>query len=210
MTDSKQSCMRAPTKRRQAGFGVVAVLALVIIVGIIGFTAWFVTASSKKASSTLELTTKTNTNAPAAGTKLSDPSMPSSNKADDTIQKITLSKTPKDLQTAIIAATPPDCVKNGQVVDGSGKVTDQDVVYVATGFAKTGVGCGEGGSATIFAKSSSTWQKVGSSQFQFVCSALQKYKVPTSFMQAIDPDPSQPVKCLPDDPNATDSQVYKL
>jgi hypothetical protein len=139
---------------------------------------------------------------------MSDPSMPPSGKADDTTQKMVLSKTPKDLQTAIITATPAECVKGGVVVDGDGKAMDQEVTYLTSGFAETGIGCGDGGSRTLFAKSNNTWQKVGSTQFLYSCTSLKKYKVPVGFLQAVAPDPTESIKCNPDDPNATEPVEY--
>lgn len=196
------------TKTYQRGFGAAGALAVIVILGIVGFTGWFVYHSNKETNDTLSQTVGPDTKTPTTPVTDSAAPPPPSN----AVQKITYSKAPKALQTAILAETmsaSAACVKDGAIVDADGKATDQDVNYAANGFAETGIGC-DGSAATIFAKAGSVWKKVGSTQFEYKCADLKQYNVPVAFVQAVSPDPTKPVECISADPNATAPETYKL
>ncbi len=188
-------------QKLQQGFGAAGVVALIVIVGIIGFTGWFVYHSSQKTNDVLSQTTGPDTSTPS--TPVSDsakPPTPASN-ANVSPVKTTFSKVPKDLQDVIFGYTKvkaPSCVKGTDIVDLDGKPTDQDVSYTINadkGSAFTGIGC-DGGSVNLFAKSDGKWQQIAGTQLAFDCDTLKTHDVPSALLEVAFAGQDSPSQCL--------------
>lgn len=98
----------------------------------------------------------------------------------------TFSKVPAGLQTQILSEfkkDAPACVKDNQIVDINGKVTDIDVDYAPSGSALAGIGCDSPSSGLFIKNDSGDWAFIEKSQMAFDCSVLEKYNVPKALLE---------------------------
>ncbi len=164
----------------QRGSGVVAFLLVLVIVGVIGFTGWYVWHSKQATDSTVQ-----QTNAAAQSTAADAKKAETGMKDASVVELRKYSTSPAELQAAILNYTKsaaPDCVMDGKIVDADKKVYDQDVQYSGSGSAITGIGC-DGSSATLFVKrTAGQWEMVEKTQLGFSCDTLKTNKVPAKLL----------------------------
>lgn len=168
-------------KIKQSGFTAIELLLTIVVVGLLAVVGWLV---YDKDHATNNATVST----PSTNKIISNESStkPASNPVTTTYTKV-----PADLQASIIAQLTKDvpaCVKNNQPVDAQGNLNDPRVDYDASGFAGTGIGCGEG-SWGIFAKTPSGWKFLAKTQMSFDCSLLVQYQYPKALLALNIPQP---------------------
>ncbi|HET8708794.1 MAG TPA: hypothetical protein VFL85_00780 [Candidatus Saccharimonadales bacterium] len=124
-----------------------------------------------------------------------------------------LSQVPENLQKAIVSEMvkdPGKCVKNGEIVDTTGKPIDRHLQYMPDGFAQTSIGCTDTESA-LFVLDGAEWKEADSTTYMYQCTILKQYKVPLKFLEAT--DPRRPIKCVEypfDNPSSQGKEViYK-
>ncbi len=160
------------------------IILLLVLVGIIGGTVWYIKNTQQAVDETSKATSA------AAQTSTTQTS-------STAIEHTKLSQVPIELQKAVYdytAVHDAPCVKNGQIIDFNGNPIDNDVVYDAKGFAETGVGC-DSPSATLFALTGTSWKQIDRTQSAFSCAILRQYKVPLSFLEAVQTGQLNPGQC---------------
>ncbi len=163
------------TQKRMHGFGAVAALAIVVVVGAIGGLGWYIWQSQGQRQSEDQATSTKQPARQSAHT--TDKGMISLSRAE--IEKAPaettkFSKLPSELRSAAIqeiTKQAPECVKDNQMVNNQGQPEDPDVRYAPVGAAIIGIGC-DGSAAGLFAKPKGDWMFVEKTQFSFTCDAL--------------------------------------
>jgi type II secretory pathway pseudopilin PulG len=197
-------------KKTQSGFSIIETLLVVVILGMLGFTGWFVWHAKQNTNKTLSETNAAQTTAPKvaaittfaeckasagsvmqetypetcvtkSGKSFTGPS--TSSASTSSAQKIPYSEAPAGLQSTILAFSKTNgCVNDGKIVDSNGNEVNPAVTYQADAYAETAIGC-DSPAATLFVYTNDTWQEVESSQGGFSCDTLKKYDISADFLK---------------------------
>jgi hypothetical protein len=155
----------------QHGFTVAEALLIVIVLALVAGTGYYAWHKSHKPKAPA-------TQSASTATKTTDAN------AQVVVSQRKFSALPANLQQAIVTFTEQrasGCVKNGALVDMSGKQTDPEVSYATNDTAIAGIGC-DSPAATLFVQQGNSWKEIESTQFAFSCAALKQYEVPASLL----------------------------
>jgi len=164
------------------GFGVVGILAVIVILGVVAFGGiYFVNHRSHNTTANTTASKQTATPTPNTSQGLSEAQI-----AAAPAEKIKFSGLPTELQQVIkakVSEVAPPCIQDGQLVDYNKQPIDPEVTYAPAGSVIYGLGC-DGGSASLFAKDKSNhWIYVTRTQSTFDCDAIFTYPVPKKLLE---------------------------
>jgi hypothetical protein len=173
-------------KLNQLGIGIIELLAFVVIIGIVGFTGWYVWHGKQASDKTLDTAAKTS-QAPSTTQETTALSQADIEKASAV--KTTFAKLPQSLQAVVVAEVSkesPDCVKDGKLVDANGVTANPAASYASVGSAIITIGCtNDSGAAALFAKDvkSGEWKFVEATQAMYMCDSIFQNPVPKALLQ---------------------------
>jgi hypothetical protein len=179
--------------KNNKGFGIIALLAIIVILGTLVGTGIYI--KDRQKQSTLTTNSQTDVTKDKTQTSQSKANQTSPSKAEIVqapAEKVKFSALPTQLQNvykAKVTEKAPACIKNGQIVDYDGQPEDKDATYAPVGSAIIVIGC-DGGSASLFAKDKQdTWKFIASTQSSFKCDDIFDNPVPLKLMELGTPRP---------------------
>lgn len=189
--------------KKYNGFTAIEGLLLLVIVGIIGFTGWYVWQQKQIADNTIDTASQISQSTPVKHqTKDShgrtlcsyfqdvyciqkDGSKIKMTKVEASSRQESWNMLPSDLQQFILSVWPKSCLEKN-MGPNSPVYSGENVWLNGDGkFAEAPVGC-DGGAVYLFAKIGGEWKNIESTQFGFSCSTYDKYKVPESYVAGPD------------------------
>ena len=155
--------------KNSEGFELISILLIVVLVGIIAGTGWFVYNSKKAVTKTVSTPSYSTTDSKQAKSN-----------TKKSVITTTYSKAPKALQT-VIAAKDANCFKDGKFATAGGDYVDADVLYIPETAAFVNL-CDH---YEIYSYTAGNWSYDLGGQMEPYCADLVKFKIPAALITAV-------------------------